>query len=132
MIEPTYALQVAMTAALKAGQGVGAPLFDRVPVTTPDPYVSLGDHQFVPAAADCLDRLGAVHSTLHVFSTAYGSKEARAIAGAIIDRLDHAVLDLGPDWGAIEIAFTGSRIVPEPDGKTSHVVITFTTLLDPA
>ena len=126
------ALQIVITAALVAQGGVGADVTDTDEPNAPMPYVLTGDNQVVPTPADGQDRAVEVHTTLHVYTVGTsGGREARTIAGVLVDRLDHAALDLGPDWQAVEIYHTGTRVLDDPDGS-KHAVITFTTLLDPA
>lgn len=130
MSEPSLAVQAAITSVLKNNLG-GVPVFDHVPPNQAAPYVQTGDDQVVPTPADCMDGAVEVRSTLHVFSTRRGRREAKTIAGAIVDALDGAPLDLGAAWGLVEIHHTGTRMITEPD-DTAHAVVTFTTLADPA
>lgn len=130
MSEPSLAVQIAITATLKAAS-IGAQVFDHVPPNQPAPYVRTGDDQVVPTPADCMDGAVEVRSTLHVFSTRRGRREAKTIAGAIVIALEGAALDLGPSWALVDIHHTGTRVIDEPD-DTAHAVVTFTTLADPA
>ena len=102
MTEPSLALQGAIVAALKASAALGALIgdrvFDRVPAGAVKPYIRIGDDQVIPDPAECFERSAEVFATLDVFSSAVGKPEAKRIAGAIVDALDHAHLDLGPDW----------------------------------
>lgn len=131
--EPSLALQLAVTAALKAGGGIGAPVADQFPEDAPLPYVRTGDDIVTATGSDCLERSCAVRTALHAFAPrTAGRRAAKALAGLMVDRLDGADLDLSAHgWALNTIQHADTRLLDEPDGVT-HAVVTITALLDPA
>ena len=111
------ALQGAIIAALKASAPVTAIVADRVydhvprnpateALTAAFPFVAISDWQELSDDADCIDGAEAVKRALH-----------------------KADLDLG-DTALVMIEHDGTRTLRDPDGLTSHAVITFRALIE--
>ncbi len=132
MIEPSLALQGAIFTTLNALPSLDERVVDRVQPGTPRPYARIGDDQVIPQPADCFERSVQIYVTIHVFSSAAGKPEAKTIAGEIVDALDQAELDLAPDWTLGDLLHDGTRYLDEPDGLSTHAVVTFRATLDPA
>jgi len=107
-------------------------IHDLVPQGTPKPYVKIGDDVAMGDPADCLERSVVLSSRIHVYSGAPGKAPAKRIGGAIVDALDGADLDAGPDWRVVEVSYVRSAWFDEPDGLTTHGVIEHRVMLDPA
>jgi len=135
MTEPSLVLQFAVVAALGGSTAltgiVGAKIYDRPDPDAAFPFVRYGGDQVIPDPSDCFDRSVEVYVTVDAFSSAVGKTEIKAICGAIVDALDHASLDLSPDWRLMEMLHDGTRYLDEPDGLASHGVVTFRAYLDP-
>lgn len=129
MADPSLALQGAINTRLRSQvAAVSNRVFDRVPADVVFPYIELGEFQTVDDGAQCHDGQ-EVYATLHVWSRAVGQVEAKALAGAVRGSLHEAELDLGADWQFLEIAHQDTRYLKDPDGLTSHAVLTFRALV---
>lgn len=130
MTDPGLELQGAIVAALHAAGVAGGRVYDEVPQAAAFPYVSIGEMQVVDDDAEMVG--GAeVYATLHVWSRAPGKPEASALAAAVRAALHEQDLRL-PFWRLVEIRHQSTRIMADPDGKTTHGVLTFRALADPA
>jgi len=126
MHDPSAALQKALVARLKAQVPlVGSRVYDQTPMTVTFPYIQIGHTQAVNDDATCID--GATcYVTLHVWSRAVGSVEARKIS----DQIAAALQDWMPDLSADGFAFADGRLnsaqtTGDPDGITTHGILTF-------
>lgn len=133
MADPALALQGAINVKLRAEvAAVADRVLDHVPSGVAFPYIELGEFQTVDDGAQCHDGV-EVFITLHVWSrpgtTRPGQVEAKTIAGAVRGSLHEAELDLGTDWQFLEIAHQDTRYLKDPDGLTSHAVLTFRALV---
>lgn len=134
MSDPSYALQKALVARLKATSGVtdlvGTRIFDAVPKSAAFPYLTLGEVQVVPDEADCY--AGAeVYFSVHAWAREPGAADVKRIAPAV----QAAVLadDLALDGHTVvSVAFDGAQYMRDPDGLTSHAVISFIAETEPA
>lgn len=134
MSEPSLALQGAIVAALKAwpavGALIGARVYDRVPPQPTFPYVSLGSDQVIPDHAECLEGSVEITATLDVWSRSVGKVEAKQIAGAIVSLLNFNGTLVLTGYRLVSIEHESSRHLDDPDGLTSHSVVTFRALID--
>ncbi|AZO77486.1 MULTISPECIES: DUF3168 domain-containing protein [unclassified Bosea (in: a-proteobacteria)] len=129
MADPSLALQGAINTRLRAQvTAVGNRVFDRVPADVAFPYIELGEFQTLDDGAQCHDGQ-EVFVTLHVWSRAVGQVEAKTIAGVVRGALHEAELSLGIAWQFLEIAHQDTRYLKDPDGLTSHAVLTFRALV---
>lgn len=139
MSEPSLALQGAIVTALKASASVSALIaarvYDRVPKPVPPatepifPYVTLGDDETLADHAECLEGSVEVTATIDVWSRTIGKVEAKAIAGAVVTALNGQALSL-TGYRLVLIEHQSSRHLDDPDGLTSHSVVTFRALID--
>ncbi|MGW9332720.1 DUF3168 domain-containing protein [Bosea sp. NPDC055594] len=129
MADPSLVLQGAFNARLRVQvAALGGRFFDRVPADVVFPYLEYGEFQTVDDGAQCHDGQ-EVFATLHVWSRAIGQVEVKTIAGAVRGALHEAELDLGAAWQFLEIAHQDTRYLKDPDGLTSHAVLTFRALV---
>ncbi|MGF7053986.1 hypothetical protein GGC47_003174 [Bosea sp. OAE752] len=129
MGDPSLDLQKAINLRLRTDiAAVDNRVFDRVPADVAFPYIELGEFQTLDDGAQCHDGM-EVYATLHAWSRAIGQVEVKTIAGAMRGALREAELDLGPDWQFLEIAHQDTRYLKDPDGVTSHAVLTFKALV---
>lgn len=139
MSEPSLELQGAIRNKLLAASAVtvlvGERIYDSVPrdgqgnVTAAFPYVTLGEDQVLASLADCYD--GAdVALTLHAWSRKPGYPEAKKLGNAIAEALHEADLNLSENR-LLFLEFEGAQYLRDPDGKTSHGVITFRASTEP-
>ncbi|MFC5423042.1 DUF3168 domain-containing protein [Bosea eneae] len=132
MADPSLALHGAINVRLRADiAAVGGRVLDHVPSDVSFPYIEIGEFQTLDDGAQCHDGQ-EVFVTLHVWSRPGddrpGQVEAKTIAGAVRGSLHEAALDLGADWQFLEIAHQDTRYLKDPDGLTSHAVLTFRAL----
>lgn len=134
--DPSLALQAAFVAAIRAlNTEAGTRVYDRVPRTNNAvaagtfPYVHLGTGSVLPNKADCYNG-SEVSLPVHVWSRAVGWPEAKRIASAIRAGLDDAELLL--DGHTLELLeLDRADYLNDPDGLTSHAVLTFRALTQP-
>lgn len=104
-------------------------VFDRVErdasgdVTAKFPFVSFGPEQEIPEDADCVDA-SEIYLQIDAWSRDPGYREVRRVAKAVKDALDAANLPLA-DNALVYFEYDGRRILRDPDGLTSHAVLTF-------
>jgi hypothetical protein len=136
MSEPSLALQGALVTVLKADAATNAlvagRIYDRVPNNAVFPYVRVGDDQVTPQHAECLYGSTEVFANCHVFSQAVGKVEAKKISGAIVTAINTKDLPLAPDYALVLVEHDLTLHLDEPDGLTSHSVVTFHALIDEA
>jgi hypothetical protein len=132
--DASYELQRAMVSTLKANAALTALIagrvYDHVPqnsatgaVTAQFPYISFGPEQDIPEDYDCVDASEIIFQ-IDVWSRDPGFMEAKRIANAVKVALSALSLPVG-DNALVYFAFDGRRALRDPDGLTSHVVMTF-------
>lgn len=136
MTDTSLAIQAAIIAAIKNDSGVealvGERVYDRVPTNASFPYVSYGEDQVLQDdadAGDCLIEGFEAFVTLHAWSRGVGQVECKRLGGAIHDALHNAELTI-TDHALLVFEHRNTRYVRDPDGLTTHGVITFRSLLD--
>lgn len=127
MADPLFELQRALYACLSTDAAVSAMVsgrvFDRVPADAQAPYISFGPMTADDDGADCIDGL-SVSVQIDAWSQAVGYGEVKEIAGAV--RKAIAAADLALNTHALaDITHRSTRILRDPDGLTSHAVLTF-------
>lgn len=132
--DAAYELQLALVPWLKNDPSVsafiGERVFDFVPrdpatgkVTAQFPFVALGEEQEIPENYDCIEG-SEIFLDLHVWSRDPGFREAKRIANAVKASLNDAELPL-TDNALVYFVYDGRRVMRDPDGLTSHAVLTF-------
>jgi hypothetical protein len=136
MKDPSLPTQKAVFAALSGDAGLGADVYDRVPIDTARkitakyPYVHIGEDQVTSEADQCFDK-STIYATVHVWSRAPGKVEAKTIMARVCELLD-VNLDI-EGFGVVGHAVdTGPYHLDGGDGLTSHSVVTFRYRLAPA
>jgi Protein of unknown function (DUF3168) len=132
MSDPALAVQGAYVARLKAQvAAVSSRVYERAPQNVTFPFLQIGDIQTVEDGAECLDAT-EVTVTLHIWSRAVGSVEGRTLAAACRTALHEWLPDLSASgFRCVEHMHRTSRVMADPDGITSHGVLTFRLLIDP-
>lgn len=120
---PLYA---AVYAALIAGGGVGASVYDAVPQDAAYPHVEIGGGSAFDWSAQVM-RGEETTIEVHVWSRYRGYKEARTIMGAVKDKLHHVTLTLS---GAtfVDVRCTDLDLFTDADGMTRHGIVRFRAL----
>lgn len=122
-----HELQVAIVNVLKADPDVSTMtagrVYDRVPLDAGYPYISFGPEQDIPEDADCIEA-SEIILQIDVWSQDPGFREARRIGKAVKRALTDEAITL-TDNALVYFEFDGRRVLRDPDGNTSHVVLTF-------
>ncbi len=129
-------LQAAYVARLLADETVqaffGNPvrLFEDVPDNPVFPYIALGEDQEIPWLADCIDG-SEVYITLHVWARDGGFGTVKEGSAVVTAALHDAPLALA-GYRVVVFSRGGMRVMKDPDGLTTHGVLTFRALVNPA
>lgn len=123
-------VQGALVAALKAAPAIaGGRIYDLVPPGAEFPYVSIGSEQIINDDNSCGDGW-EVYSDVHVWSRAVGSVEAKQIMADAVERINAITAIAG--FALISVDVDDTRMFRDPDGITSHGVISARFIIDPA
>lgn len=123
-------LQKAIVDALKAAPAVaGGNVYDRVPTSNLYPRVTVGDEQTIDNGNTCSDGW-EIYADVHVWSQKVGKVEAKEIMVAAVPRL--LAIATIPGFKILATELDAHRIFTEPDGLTTHGVITIRYVIDPA
>lgn len=120
-------LQGAIVTRLKADSGVGAlvgdKIYDRPPSSPAFPYVTIRVPQVIDEENTCsLDETVVVE--LHAWSRAPGFVECRRICGAIKTALRTSLITVSGFDASVQHQ-ESTRYLDDPDGLTSHGIVTF-------
>ncbi|BAL76003.1 DUF3168 domain-containing protein [Bradyrhizobium cosmicum] len=132
MTSPSLELQGAVVARLKAYPGlaalVEARVFDRVPEKAELPYLSWGPEQ---AISDDAEGITGFDVTIQIdaWSRKVGLPEVKRIAEQVRLALTEQELALD-DNALVLVEHRQTRILPEPDGLTSHAAIEFAAFIE--
>jgi hypothetical protein len=126
MHDPSAPLQKALVAKFKADiAAVGARVYDRPPASAVFPYLGIGDTQITDDDAGCIDGATAF-VTVHIWSRAVGAVECRQISDAILAATRNWMPDLSADGFAVaDFSCNSARVLADPDGLTTHGILTF-------
>lgn len=107
---------------------IGARVYDRVPDSPSFPYVSFGPYDFVSDDAECI--IAGEHTIqIDVWSRAVGRVQAKQITDAVRRALHGHEAEMG-DYGLVETRADFARVIGDPDGLTSHGIVTVTALIE--
>lgn len=107
-----------------------ARVYDRVPIGASLPYVTIGDEQVVDDGNTC-DNGWEVFSDVHIWSRANGGfQEAKLLVATIVPAIVGITSIDGHHLISVEVENT--RIFRDPDGLTSHGVISVKFIINPA
>ncbi len=135
MSASAVSLRTAIHGALKADAPLaallgGAKIYDEPPRSAELPYVTLG--QDVISDASTATESADEHAlTLHVWSRQGGHRQAHLLAGAILESLVDAPLDLDQHRLA-NLRFIVADVRREADGRTYHGIIRLRAVTEPA
>ena len=128
------ALRAAVHDALTADASLtallgGAKIYDEPPRAAAYPYVTLGETRI----SDYSDGDGPgeeLQLTVHAWSRQGGHREAHMIAGALLQALDDAPLNL-TDHTLVNFRFAVADVRREADGRTYHALVRFRAVTEP-
>jgi hypothetical protein len=124
------AIHDALTADATLVNVLGGPkIYDEPPRAAAFPYVTLGEARIADFSTGT--EPGEEHQlTLHAWSRQGGHKEAHLIAGALLQALDDAALNLA-DHQLINFRFSVADVRREADGRTYHALVRFRAVTEP-
>lgn len=127
MASPSLELQGAIVARLKAWAGlsgtVNGRVYDAVPAGAAFPYITVGEGDETSDDADCIDGF-EISLDIDIWSRANGYPEAKRISDEVREAIKSADLTL-PTNALVEFRHRQTRFLRDPDGLTSHAVMTF-------
>ncbi len=128
------ALQRAIRARLVADPGVAelvpaAAILDRHQRPAPSPAIILGEVQAIDDGADLARRRLRIAHTIHVWKHEPSLEGVAALCGRIRAALGAGRLALGDGFHCADLAVTSLRSLRDPDGETSHGVVTVEALV---
>lgn len=140
MTSPTLELQGAIVARLKANATltglVSGRVYDHVPratdgsLTAKFPFVAIQSMDEISDQADCID--GAeISIDIDCWSRSVGFPEVHRIADAVRTALRGHDFDLAVN-APVYFLHRQTRTLRDPDGLTSHAIITFETFIERA
>jgi len=94
------------------------------------PSIRVGEGQLVREPLTFATRHRRAYATLHIWSKAM--PQARAIAGAIVAAIESAPVALEGGHRAVSTVVSDARFLRDPDGETSHGVVTVESLIEVA
>ncbi|UEM09016.1 DUF3168 domain-containing protein [Bradyrhizobium barranii subsp. barranii] len=132
MTSPSLELQGVVVARLKAYPGltdlIDGRVFDRVRADAAYPYVSWGPEQAISGDADGITGFD-ITIQIDAWSQKVGLPEVKRVAEQVRLALTEQELEL-KDNALVLLEHRQTRILPEPDGLTSHAAIEFAAFIE--
>ena len=129
------AVQVAIRARLVATPAVvalvpAASILDRNQRPAPSPSIILGESQAVDEGDSIARNRARVYHTLHVWKREPSLEGVKVICAAIRSAIHAGRLDLGAGFHCADVRVSSMRQMRDPDGETSHGVVTVEALVE--
>jgi hypothetical protein len=134
MSEASLAVQKAIRARLIASAEVLAlvpadHILDRNQRPAPDPSIVLGEDQVINAGESVARDVVRVHSTLHLWKKEPSLAGVKEIGGAVTRALTPRLQLADDGLELVDNLVESFRALRDPDGETSHGVLTMTSVL---
>ncbi|MGN7829618.1 DUF3168 domain-containing protein [Agrobacterium radiobacter] len=131
------ALQKALRSRLSSSGDVialvpAASILDRNERPNPRPSIVIGEGQSVDGGESIARTLSRVYMDLHIWVQEPSTEVSKRIAGAVRKAINAANLQLDPGFHCADCRVRGSRFLRDPDGETSHAVLTVDALVQEA
>lgn len=128
------AVQIALRARFITTSAVtalvpAASILDRNERPVPDPSIILGEDQTVDEGQSLHRDRYRVYSTIHLWKKEPSLAGVKAIAWAIREAVRPGRLELGTGFHCADCFVASHRFLRDPDGVTSHGVVTIETLV---
>ncbi|MDU9005746.1 DUF3168 domain-containing protein [Sedimentitalea todarodis] len=104
-------------------------ILDRNQRPAPSPSIIMGEAQAIDEGTSLKRRHTRVYHTLHVWKRELSLEGVKAICGAIRSAIQFGRLFLEPGYHAADIKVSSIRTVRDPDGETSHGIVTIDVLV---
>lgn len=127
-------LQKALRARLSASGDVvalvpAASILDRNERPNPRPSIVIGEAQSVDENDSIARTVTRVYMDLHIWVEEPSTEISKRIAGAVRRAIHGVNLQLDPGFHCADCRVRGSRFLRDPDGQTSHAVVTVDALV---
>lgn len=109
-----------------------ASILDRNQRPAPSPSIILGESQVVDEGTSLRRAHSRVYHTIHVWKLEPSLTGVKAICGAIRTAIHSGRLALDPGFHAADAFVSSLRTLRDPDGETSHGVVTVQVLVHEA
>ncbi|MEX1244868.1 MAG: DUF3168 domain-containing protein [Thermoanaerobaculia bacterium] len=135
MSSASLALQKALRTALTDDSALGAlvgddAILDRHGRPETFPVVLIGEDQEISENLTPPRSEITVFSTLHVWDREPGFASVKNIAGAIRDVVQAGLGALDAPFRLLDVTFQSARFLRDPDGETSHAVLTTEAIIE--
>lgn len=126
---PELTLQKAVRQRLISSAGVVAlvsadNILDRNQRPNPDPSIIMGEGQSVDDGDSISRSLTRVYMDLHLWKKEPSTQGVKALAGAIRSAINGGRLKFDPGFHCVDCRVSSMRFLRDPDGETSHGVVT--------
>ena len=124
---PELALQKAVRARLVLSLSALVPassILDRNERPAPDPSIIIGEGHSIDENDSIKRRLTRVYMDLHVWKREPSTEGVKEIAGAIRSAIKQSKLPASNGFHFAECYVRSVRFLRDPDGETSHAVVT--------
>lgn len=132
LTDPSLPLQAAIMALLSGNSEVAAlvadRIYDRIPNVPTFPYLTFGDTQLLPETGEGTDAASSF-VTLHTWERFKSFDKVKNLGQLVIGALHDQELEL-PSGQVQSILLESARYIRDPDGLTSHGILTFEILTD--
>jgi hypothetical protein len=131
---PELALQKAIRLRLTGTAAVtslvpATSILDRNERPAPSPSIIIGEGQSVDEGESISRNLTRAYMDLHVWKKEPSMAGVKAIAGAIRDAVKSASLPVTDGFHFADCYIQSSRFLRDPDGETSHAIVTVNALV---
>ncbi|NTD88661.1 DUF3168 domain-containing protein [Agrobacterium tumefaciens] len=106
-----------------------ANILDRNERPNPRPSIVIGEGQSVDEGDSIARTLTRVYMDLHVWVEEPSTEISKRVAGAIRAALRGAKPELDTGYHCADCRVRGTRFMRDPDGKTSHAIVTIDALV---
>lgn len=106
-----------------------ANILDRNERPNPRPSIVIGEGQSVDEGDSIARTLTRVYLDLHVWVEELSTETSKRIAGAIRNAVHHGKFPSSDGFHFADCRVRGSRFMRDPDGKTSHAIVTIDALV---
>lgn len=106
-----------------------ANILDRNERPNPRPSIVIGEGQSVDDGDSIARTLTRVYLDLHVWVEEPSTEISKRIAGAIRKAVQHGKFPGSDGFHFADCRIRGSRFLRDPDGKTSHAIVTIDALV---
>ncbi|MBB3289907.1 MULTISPECIES: DUF3168 domain-containing protein [unclassified Rhizobium] len=105
-------------------------ILDRNQRPAPDPSIIIGEGQTIDEGDSVARKLQRVFMDLHVWKREPGLGGVKLIAATMRFTLAGRRLALGEGYSCADIRISNVRYLRDPDGETSHAVVTVSALVE--